>query len=53
MGILAVATAAPQLVSPAIAGGLILAFGYGALYLFGAVTALAAGISAFFIRGVR
>ena len=53
MGILAVATAAPQLVSPAIAGGLILAFGYDALYLFGAVTALAAGISAFFIRGVR
>ena len=53
MGILAVATAAPQLVSPAIAGGLILVFGYGALYLFGAVTALAAGISAFFIRGVR
>ena len=53
MGLLAVATAAPQLVSPAISGTLILTFGYSALYLFGAVMALAAGVSAFFIRGVR
>lgn len=53
MGLLAVATAAPQLVSPAISGTLILTFGYNALYLFGAVMALAAGVSAFFIRGIR
>lgn len=53
MGILAVATAAPQLVSPAIAGSLILLAGYDALFLFGAVVALGAGVCAFFIRGVR
>ena len=53
MGLLAVATAAPQLVSPAISGGLFLTFGYSALYMFGAIMAVAAGVSAFFIRGVR
>lgn len=53
MGLLAVATAAPQLVSPAVAGSLILLSGYDALYLFAVVTAMLAGICAFFIRGVR
>ena len=53
MGLLAVATAAPQLVSPTIAGGLILLSGYDALYFFAVVTAMFAGVCAFFIRGVR
>ena len=53
MGLLAVATAAPQLISPAVAGSLILLSGYDALYIFAVITAMLAGICAFFIRGVR
>ena len=45
MGLLAVATAAPQLVSPTIAGGLILLSGYDALYFFAVVTATWPSIS--------
>ena len=53
MGILAVATAAPQIVSPLVGGGLIGWLGYDALFLFGAVSALAGGVLALCIRSVR
>ncbi len=53
MGILAVATAAPQIISPLVAGGLIGWLGYDALFLFGALSAFAGGVLAFSIRSVR
>jgi MFS family permease len=54
MGLLSVATGAPQLISGIVAGGLITyAGGYIALYVFGACIALLAGVSALFIRGIR
>lgn len=53
-GILAVATGLPQILSGALAGGLITWFGgYHALYLFGAVCALVAGVAIMRIKGVR
>lgn len=53
MGILAVATAGPQILAPVIGGSMITHLGYGALFVFGALTALMAAIAAFFIKGVR
>ncbi|MDR1513800.1 MAG: MFS transporter [Propionibacteriaceae bacterium] len=54
MGVLAVATAGAQILSPAIAGGLITLFnGYSPLFAFGAVCAIGGGLLAFRIRGVR
>jgi MFS family permease len=53
MAILAVATSAPQILSPLIAGSLIAAFGYSSLFLFGAVMALLGGVAVIFIKSVR
>ena len=53
-GLLTVATGLPTILSSAIAGGLItFAGGYPALFAFGAVCALVAGVTIFGIRGVR
>ncbi|KJK48624.1 MFS transporter [Lentzea aerocolonigenes] len=51
--ILNVATGLPQLVSPLVAGALISSLGYGSLFLFSAVFALAAGALAMCIRSIR
>lgn len=53
MAILAVATSAPQIMSPMIAGALIAGFGYPSLFVFGSVMALLAGVVVFFIKSVR
>ncbi|NEB79833.1 SLC45 family MFS transporter [Streptomyces sp. SID14478] len=53
-GLLAVATGLPQIVSGALAGGLLTFFGgYTALYVFGIVTALISGITISFVKTVR
>jgi MFS family permease len=51
--ILNVATGLPQLVAPVIAGALISTLGYGSLFLFSAVFAVAAGALAMRIRSIR
>lgn len=53
MAVLAVATAGPQILSPIIAGGIISAFGYHELFVFGAVMALGSGLLVLMIRSVR
>lgn len=54
LGILGVATGLPQIMSSALAGALITyAGGYTALYLFGTLSAIAAGVIVLFIRKVR
>lgn len=50
LGILGVATGAPQIVTPAIAAGVIALGGYQSLFAVGAVLAIAGGIAALFIR---
>lgn len=50
LGILAVALSAPQLVTPALAAGLIAWNGYATLFAAGALFAIAGGVLAFFIR---
>lgn len=53
MAILAVATGAPQILSPLVAAGLIAWLGYSSLFLFAAILALIGGIVVFFIKSVR
>ncbi len=53
LAMLVMAGAAAQLLAPAIGGGLIKLLGYDALFLFGALGALAVGGSAFLLRSVR
>jgi MFS family permease len=53
MAILAVATAGPQFLSPAIAGLIIHYFGYDPLFYFGAIASLVGGLLVFMIRSVR
>jgi MFS family permease len=54
MGLLSVATGAPQLISSAVAGMLITyAGGYVSVFVFGTIVAIISGISAMFIRGIR
>jgi len=54
LGILAVATGLPQIMSSVLAGALIkYAGGYTTLYLFGTACALVSGVTIFFIRKVR
>jgi MFS family permease len=53
MAVLAVATAGPQFLSPAVAGAIISYWGYDELFLFGAVASLAGGVLVFMIRSVR
>jgi MFS family permease len=53
MAVLAVATAAPQFLSPVIAGLIISYWGYDQLFLFGALASLAGGVLVFLIRSVR
>lgn len=50
LGILGVATSAPQILTPAIAAGLIAIGGYQTLFAAGAILAIAGGIAALFIR---
>jgi MFS family permease len=50
LGILAVALSAPQLVTPALAAGLIAWNGYATLFAAGALFAIAGGLLAFFIK---
>ena len=50
LGILGVATGAPQILTPAIAAGLIAVGGYQTLFAVGALLAIAGGIAALFIR---
>jgi MFS family permease len=50
LGILGVATSAPQILTPAIAAGLIAIGGYQTLFAVGAILAIAGGIAALFIR---
>lgn len=50
LGILGVATGAPQILTPAIAAAAIAIGGYQTLFGFGAVLAIAGGVAAFFIR---
>ena len=54
LGILAVATGLPQIMSSVLAGALIrYAGGYTSLYLFGTACALVSGVTIFFIKKVR
>ena len=54
LGILAVATGLPQIMSSVVAGGIInYAGGYITLYVFGGLCALVSGVVVFFIRKVR
>jgi MFS family permease len=54
LGILAVATGLPSIMSGAIAGAIITFLGgYASLYIFGAIVAIVSGVTIFFIRKVR
>lgn len=53
MAILAIATGAPQILSPLTGALLIATFGYQALFLFGALMALASGLLIFRITSIR
>lgn len=53
LAILVVAGAVPQILSPMMAGALITAAGYEAVFLVGTLTAVIAGLLVFFIKGVR
>jgi MFS family permease len=53
LAVLSIANAGPQLLSPAIAATIISLAGYDALFWFGAVVSLLAGVAVFFIRSVR
>ena len=53
MAILTMASTGPQLLSPAISGLVITAFGYPQLFVVGAILSLLGGASAFAIRKVR
>jgi MFS family permease len=53
MAILAIATGAPQILSPLTGALLIGSFGYQALFLFGALMAVASGLLIFKIKSVR
>jgi len=53
LAVLVMAGASAQFLAPTIGGGLIKLLGYNALFLFGAIGALAVGAAAFLLRGVR
>lgn len=53
IAVLAVASAAPQFLAPALGGALIRSLGYSELFVFAAIVTLIAGALAFSIRGVR
>jgi MFS family permease len=53
LAVLSIANAGPQLLSPAISATIISLAGYDALFLFGLVVSLLAGVAVFFIRSVR
>jgi MFS family permease len=53
MAVLAVATAGPQFLSPAIAGLIISYLGYDQLFYFGVIASVAGGLLVFLIRSVR
>ena len=53
LAVLSIANAGPQLLSPAISATIISLAGYDALFWFGLVVSLLAGVAVFFIRSVR
>lgn len=53
LGLLGIATAGPQIITPAIAAGLIAVGGYQTLFAVGALLAMAGGVAALFIRLAR
>jgi len=53
MAILAVATGAPQILSPALSAAIIGQFGYQAVFLLGTLMALGAGVTIFFVKAIR
>jgi MFS family permease len=53
LAVLSIANAGPQMLSPAISAAIISTAGYDALFWFGMIASLLAGIAVFFIRSVR